>query len=63
MNYAVVETLSITGLGKAAVTDHRLNQLQIDVEAHDNVTLLIIHLNCKTLRSPYHVAAEPVNKL
>ncbi|MDL0126518.1 orc1/cdc6 family replication initiation protein [Halobacterium salinarum] len=52
-----------TGVGKTAVTDHLLDQLQTDVEAYDDVTLSVIYLNCKTLSSSYQVAVELVNKL
>lgn len=52
-----------TGVGKTAVTDYLMAQLQEDVADYDDVELSIISLNCKTLNSSYQVAVELVNKL
>jgi cell division control protein 6 len=52
-----------TGVGKTAVTDFLLEQLQSDVADYDDVELSVISLNCKTLNSSYQVAVELVNKL
>ncbi len=52
-----------TGVGKTAVTDYLLTQLQADAENYDDVDLTVISLNCKSLTSSYQVAVELVNKL
>jgi len=52
-----------TGVGKTAVTEYLLNQLETDVQAYDDISLTIITLNCKTLTSSYQVAVALVNKL
>jgi len=52
-----------TGVGKTAVTDYLLNQLESDVQGYDDVDLTVISLNCKSLTSSYQVAVELVNKL
>jgi len=52
-----------TGVGKTAVTEYLLDQLQADVESYDDVDLSVITLNCKTLNSSYQVAVELVNTL
>ena len=52
-----------TGVGKTAVTDYLLNQLESDVQGYDDVNLTVISLNCKSLTSSYQVAVELVNKL
>lgn len=52
-----------TGVGKTAVTDFLLDQLESDVEAYDDVDLSVIALNCKTLNSSYQVAVDMVNTL
>lgn len=52
-----------TGVGKTAVTDYLLDQLQDDVKDYDDVDLSVISLNCKTLNSSYQVAVELVNQL
>jgi len=52
-----------TGVGKTAVTEFLLDQLQSDVTAYDDIELSVIFLNCKTLNSSYQVAVELVNKL
>lgn len=52
-----------TGVGKTAVTDYLLGQLQDDVKDYDDVDLSVISLNCKTLNSSYQVAVELVNQL
>ncbi|WP_136690066.1 orc1/cdc6 family replication initiation protein [Halorhabdus amylolytica] len=52
-----------TGVGKTAVTDYLMDQLQEDVTDYDDVDLSVISLNCKTLNSSYQVAVELVNKL
>lgn len=52
-----------TGVGKTAVTDHLLAQLQDDVSEYDDVDLSVISVNCKTLNSSYQVAIELVNEL
>jgi len=52
-----------TGVGKTAVTDHLLAQLQDDVSEYDDVDLSVISVNCKTLNSSYQVAVELVNEL
>lgn len=51
-----------TGVGKTAVTDYLLGQLQNDVADYDDVDLSVISLNCKTLNSSYQVAVQLVNK-
>lgn len=52
-----------TGVGKTAVTEYLLDQLQEDVAKYDDVDLSVISINCKTLNSSYQVAVELVNKL
>ena len=52
-----------TGVGKTAVTDYLLDQLQSDVEAYDDVDLTVVDLNCKPLTSSYQVAVGLVNEL
>ncbi len=52
-----------TGVGKTAVTDYLLTQLQADAEDYDDVNLTVVSLNCKSLTSSYQVAVELVNKL
>jgi len=52
-----------TGVGKTAVTDYLLDQLQNDVNEYDDIDLSLISLNCKTLNSSYQVAVELVNEL
>jgi len=52
-----------TGVGKTAVTDYLLTQLESDVQGYDDVDLTVISLNCKSLTSSYQVAVELVNKL
>lgn len=52
-----------TGVGKTAVTDYLLAQLQADAEGYDDVDLTVVSLNCKSLTSSYQVAVELVNKL
>jgi len=52
-----------TGVGKTAVTEYLMDQLQEDVTDYDDVDLSVISLNCKTLNSSYQVAVELVNKL
>lgn len=52
-----------TGVGKTAVTDYLLDQLQEDAAEYDDVDLSILSLNCKTLNSSYQVAVELVNEL
>lgn len=52
-----------TGVGKTAVTDFLLEQLQTDVAQYDDVDLSVISINCKTLNSSYQVAVKLVNEL
>jgi len=52
-----------TGVGKTAVTDYLLEQLQADTDGYDDVDLTVVTLNCKSLTSSYQVAVELVNKL
>lgn len=52
-----------TGVGKTAVTEYLLGQLQSDVATYDDIDLSVIFLNCKTLNSSYQVAVELVNEL
>jgi len=52
-----------TGVGKTAVTDYLLEQLQADADGYDDVNLTVVTLNCKSLTSSYQVAVELVNKL
>src|SRR6056297_286771 len=52
-----------TGVGKTAVTDFLLDQLQSDIEQYDDINFTVITLNCKTLTSSYQVAVALVNKL
>lgn len=52
-----------TGVGKTAVTDYLLEQLQADADGYDDVDLTVVTLNCKSLTSSYQVAVELVNKL
>lgn len=52
-----------TGVGKTAVTEFLLDQLQSDVAAYDDIDLSVVFLNCKTLNSSYQVAVELVNEL
>ena len=52
-----------TGVGKTAVTDFILDQLQEDIADYEDIDLSVISLNCKTLNSSYQVAVELVNKL
>lgn len=51
------------GVGKTAVTEYLLEQLQEDIQAYDDVDLSVITVNCKTLNSSYQVAVELVNTL
>ena len=52
-----------TGVGKTAVTEYLLDQLQEDIEQFDDVDLEVLSINCKTLNSSYQVAVELVNTL
>jgi len=52
-----------TGVGKTAVTEYLLNQLEADIEQYDDIDFTAITLNCKTLTSSYQVAVALVNKL
>ena len=52
-----------TGVGKTAVTEYLLDQLEQDIEEYDDVDLSIISVNCKTLTSSYQVAVQLVNNL
>jgi len=52
-----------TGVGKTAVTDFLLDQLQGDVADYEDIDLSVFSLNCKTLNSSYQVAVELVNTL
>lgn len=52
-----------TGVGKTAVTEFLLDQLQEDVADYEDVALSVLSLNCKTLNSSYQVAVELVNTL
>ncbi|NUC74848.1 AAA family ATPase [Haloterrigena sp. SYSU A558-1] len=52
-----------TGVGKTAVTEYLLEELQKDIERYDDVDLSVISINCKTLNSSYQVAVRLVNEL
>lgn len=52
-----------TGVGKTAVTEYLLEELQNDIERYDDVDLSVISINCKTLNSSYQVAVRLVNEL
>lgn len=52
-----------TGVGKTAVTEYLLEQLQRDISAYQDVDLSVFSSNCKTLNSSYQVAVELVNTL
>jgi len=52
-----------TGVGKTAVTDYLLDQLQEDAEGYDDLHLHVVKLNCTNLSSSYQVAVELVNEL
>lgn len=52
-----------TGVGKTAVTEYLLEELQNDIEQYSDVDLSVISVNCKTSNSSYQVAVRLVNEL
>jgi cell division control protein 6 len=52
-----------TGVGKTAVTEFVLDQLQSDASRYDDLDLTVIYINCKTLTSSYQVAVSLTNEI
>lgn len=52
-----------TGVGKTAVTEYLMSELEEDIKSFDDVDLSVLKINCKTLNSSYQVAIELVNTL
>ena len=52
-----------TGVGKTAVTDRLMEQLQTDATQYDDLNVTVVSINCKTLSSSYQVAVELVNEM
>lgn len=52
-----------TGVGKTAVTEYLLEELQNDIEQYSDVDLSVISVNCKTSNSSYQAAVRLVNEL
>ena len=52
-----------TGVGKTAVTDRLMEQLEADAEEYDDIDVTVFTVNCKTLSSSYQVAVQLVNAM
>jgi cell division control protein 6 len=52
-----------TGVGKTAVTEYLLDQLEADAETYDDLELTVVSVNCRNLTSSYQVAVGIVNEL
>lgn len=52
-----------TGVGKTVTTKYLLEHLQTDVNQYDDISLMVVFLNCDGLNSSYQAATHLVNKL